>query len=341
MKLKSEHYSVVVVATMSSGKSTTLNAMLGLPLLPAKNEACTAILTKIEDVDGLSEIRARPINLDGNKLPWQIIPKGDNTLLNEWNCAENQAIEIQGDFPHIDNHSKSIKFIDTPGPNNSTDKSHAEITRKIISCSDHSFVVFIMNATQFGVDDERSLLESVYGELDKKNKHTNIVFAVNKIDQLDVELGETPTKLIQKVKSYLENIGFISPNVIPIMSQISLEIRQCLQAHREGKSVPFIQRRQKRIYSEVIGLLENFHFYLDALLNSKNKDEYLDRAFNQNRNIKLTDSLILGENALSIAQLIEADYLTGIPFLEEMLELELLSDHEDKYKVNNFKEAIT
>ena len=38
---------IVVVATMSSGKSTLINALLSKKLLPSSNEACTATITKV------------------------------------------------------------------------------------------------------------------------------------------------------------------------------------------------------------------------------------------------------------------------------------------------------
>lgn len=52
-------YSVAVVATMSAGKSTLLNAMVGHRLLPARNEACTASVCRIEDCDELPAFRGR------------------------------------------------------------------------------------------------------------------------------------------------------------------------------------------------------------------------------------------------------------------------------------------
>ena len=39
---ENEVYPMVVMATMSSGKSTLINALLGQQILPSRNEACTA-----------------------------------------------------------------------------------------------------------------------------------------------------------------------------------------------------------------------------------------------------------------------------------------------------------
>lgn len=44
-------FPVNVIATMSSGKSTLINALLEKKLMPSKNEACTATITEILDND--------------------------------------------------------------------------------------------------------------------------------------------------------------------------------------------------------------------------------------------------------------------------------------------------
>ena len=44
-------FEVVVVATMSAGKSTVINALIGKELLHSANEATTATITRIHDND--------------------------------------------------------------------------------------------------------------------------------------------------------------------------------------------------------------------------------------------------------------------------------------------------
>ena len=51
-----DQYNVAVCATMSAGKSTFINAMLGSDYIPSKNEACTAKITTIRDNDNLNKI---------------------------------------------------------------------------------------------------------------------------------------------------------------------------------------------------------------------------------------------------------------------------------------------
>jgi len=326
MTIEQETFNVAVIATMSSGKSTTLNAMLGVELLPSMNEACTATIYKIKDIDGLDHFQVRYIkeNERGNS-DWEVFEIGDSTL-KEWNSLGYDAIEIKGDFPHISNDKKMISFFDTPGPNNSSDKSHSEITHNIMADSKLGFILCIMNASQFGVDDERILLNDLLIDLKKKGQQMKIVFAVNKIDQLDIENGESPLELISKIQGYLIKIGYSQPLVVPIMSLISLEIRQVIEAFKNSRELPFSNRKQKRILNDINYLFEFSAEYRKAAIMDKKFKKHLKSAELQARNVSKKKIVILAGEEISIGQLIKADILTGIPLLEEMLELEMLQD---------------
>lgn len=50
-KAFNEEFEINVVATMSAGKSTLINALLANKLMPSKNGACTAKITRIKDDD--------------------------------------------------------------------------------------------------------------------------------------------------------------------------------------------------------------------------------------------------------------------------------------------------
>ncbi|MEY1174872.1 dynamin family protein, partial [Escherichia coli] len=60
-------FNLYVVATMSSGKSTLINAMLGQDLLPAANEATTATIAQITDDKTVgSQFMGRRIDADSS-----------------------------------------------------------------------------------------------------------------------------------------------------------------------------------------------------------------------------------------------------------------------------------
>ena len=50
--MQKDLFEVIVVATMSAGKSTVINALIGQELLHSANEATTATITRIHDKDG-------------------------------------------------------------------------------------------------------------------------------------------------------------------------------------------------------------------------------------------------------------------------------------------------
>lgn len=63
----SSDFEVNVVATMSAGKSTLINALLRQKLMPAKQEACTATITKIKD-SNLDDFRATVYDKNGELI---------------------------------------------------------------------------------------------------------------------------------------------------------------------------------------------------------------------------------------------------------------------------------
>ena len=326
MGINENKFSVTVIATMSSGKSTLLNAMLGINLLPSKNEACTAKVYKVEDVDGMKDILGRSKSSNGNWSKWDNIQK--DTLSN-WNNADIAEIELRGDFPHIDNYYQKnlkIQFYDTPGPNNSSDITHSEITNNIISDSDYGFIICVMNASQFGVDGERKLLENILHNIRRRNQETKIVFAINKIDELDLE-RESITSLIKNINAYLsKEIGFKSPMIIPTNSLLSLNIRKIISAHRNKIPLEFSKRKQRQIYREIEYLSHFREEYFKAIFCycNKTKIKFLNRGEEQDRKIDKDEMITLGDTNISVGKLIDADITTGVPLLEEMLEIELL-----------------
>ena len=97
--LKDKKYSVAVVATMSSGKSTFLNAMLGARILPAKQEACTAKVYSIEDDDNAESFQARCVK-NGTPGPWE---PASSDCLKAFNESDADEIEIIGNIKQIRN----------------------------------------------------------------------------------------------------------------------------------------------------------------------------------------------------------------------------------------------
>ena len=225
---KSSDFPVNVIATMSAGKSTLINALLGKKLMPAKQEACTATITEIKDNDS-QFFSATIYGHNGEELEVQ----SDLTLsimqiLNS--NSEVSLIRAQGDIPFVSTEQASLVLIDTPGPNNSRSEEHKKATFRALSESSKTLVLYILNATQLGVNDDNRLLKYVADSMKVGGKQSKdrFIFVVNKLDEF--KKGEDSViESIEKVENYLEDKEIKNPNVFPASALTALNIRTILK----------------------------------------------------------------------------------------------------------------
>lgn len=205
---------VLVAATMSAGKSSIINALVGQEILHSANEATTAKVTRIH-IGKFSSSRASAYKHDG--ALFENTKELSSDLLRNWNGNEAIA-EIDVNYAMSARHTKSrfngITILDTPGANNSVDMSHSETFINTLKANPNSTLVYIINATQLGTTDDAGILKTI------RDNHSveKVVFVLNKVDLLDEELGEKVKNYVQKAKRYLDNLGFSHPIIIPIMT---------------------------------------------------------------------------------------------------------------------------
>ena len=222
---KSSDFEVCVVATMSAGKSTLINAMLGTKLMPSKQEACTAIITRIKDTTN-------------SDAPWQAeVYNKDNKIIesheeltystmDRLNGDENVSlIKVSGNIPFVSSEDVSLVLIDTPGPNNSRDPEHRKVQSEFLSKSSKSLVLYIMEGT-FGSDDDYALLQRVADSMKVGGKQSKdrFIFVVNKMDDRRKDDGKTEQTL-ERIRAYLKKHGIVNPNLFPAAALPALNIR--------------------------------------------------------------------------------------------------------------------
>lgn len=224
---KSE-FEVNVVATMSAGKSTLINALLSKKIMPSKNESCTATISRIKDTDDENFI-ARVY--DKNSSLIEVQPELSYEIMQKLNSDESvSVIDIEGDIPFVSSDDMSLVLVDTPGPNNSRDENHKATTYRMLSESSKTLVLYVLNATQLAVDDDNSLLNNVAEsmKIGGKQSKDRFIFVVNKIDTF--RKGEDSVEeSIEKVKKYLEDKGIRNPNIFPAAALPALDIRHYLK----------------------------------------------------------------------------------------------------------------
>jgi len=118
------------------------------------------------------------------------------------------------------------------------------------------------------------------------------------------------------------------------MSLFSLEIRQLINGYKNNTKSIFSKRKEKRLLKDLEYLIDFQEHYFEAIMNTKSKSKFYERAKTQDRGIKVDGTIELAGKEISMERLIEADILTGIPILEEMLEVELLKESGRYYKRN-------
>ena len=225
-----KEFDIYVAATMSSGKSTLINAMLGADLLPAANEATTATIAKIYDTDmPIGEFVGQRFNFNHECVD----PAQPVTLetLQDWNKREDTlVIEIEGNVSGMAKRDEvRLVLSDTPGPNNSQTDEHLNTTMKHMKdTKKNPLILYILNATQLGINDDKNTLQMI-SEIVKsggKQSKDRFIFVVNKMDMFDPEKGEDINNVLKNVRNYLENNGIENPNIYPVSANLTRLLRK-------------------------------------------------------------------------------------------------------------------
>lgn len=271
----SSEFDVSVIATMSSGKSTLINALLGTELMPYKNEACTATIARIKDIDGMDHFEAKYLDKDNN-----LLGSCDRLTLNDMESINNNPevayIDIEGDVPSIESKGVKLVLVDTPGPNNSRTEDHKNHTYKIIKEKSKPMVLYVLNATQLQTNDDKELLSAVADAMKVGGKQSKdrFLFALNKIDLFDAE-KESVSGTIENVKTYLSQFGIENPNIFPT----SAETAKVIRMYESGGELSSKQKMTLR-NSDYFIEEEQLHLSDCASLSRNNKD-IIERMLNE------------------------------------------------------------
>lgn len=226
-KALNSEFEIAVIATMSSGKSTLINALLGNELMPSKNEACTAKVSRIKNNPNIKNFSA--IAYDEQGQVFKTITDASVKDFTEFNDDPAiHLIEIEGNIPSIRSGKMNLVLVDTPGPNNSMNETHRQHTLSVIKSDDKPMILYVLNATQLRTDDDLALLRTVAESMAVGGKQSKdrFIFALNKSDEFDPEKGESIAGAIESVSEYLDQQGIENPNIYPVSAQIAKVIRK-------------------------------------------------------------------------------------------------------------------
>lgn len=191
---------IIVTATMSAGKSTLINTIMGKKLAQTKNEACT-------DKANSYFNKAFEDNL---------IVKGNSNfeIRYETNFLSNESEHNYSNmctYMNLTNKSqKRICLIDTPGVNSSLNKEHAEATKNAFNSIEYNKIIYVINATNISAEDDIRHMKKTANII----KDKPIIFVLNKIDTFRLK-EDSIEESVNALKEDIKNIGFKNAIICP------------------------------------------------------------------------------------------------------------------------------
>ena len=239
---------ILVVANVSAGKSTLINALVGYRLNRTKTTACTNRLCYIYNKpvdDGVLSYS----HINDEYYYSNVIESVSSDFANKISLKFNSTF---GD--------EKICFIDTPGINNVNNSEHRKITETIIKADSYDVVIYVSNSKYFGTTDEHSFLEYL-----KKYVRKPIIFVLNQLDDFVPE-EDSISKMLDDYKSDLIKFGFNNPTVVPVSAYASYLFRT------ETSLLTKIEIRKLEMLNEVF---ENDYYDLPVYINEQSSKDKL------------------------------------------------------------------
>lgn len=214
----------LVVASMSSGKSTLINALVGKRILQTSNFACTSKETRILINNRLKKSRIYFEQENGkDKIKRDI--KDDDVIECITNNTNKQCKKVLLETKSRNTifSSKPVMFIDTPGENYSGNNEHEKETRKALEVFDNGIIVYVLNATQIGTEDDYKILSEVKSYI--TGKKVQIIFVLSKIDALDREKEKLNDFIKNVVIGFIDKVGIKQYMIFPCATEAALLFR--------------------------------------------------------------------------------------------------------------------
>lgn len=233
---RAQTFEAAVVSTISSGKSTFINALIGEELLPSRGQACTARVTAVLDNDAAQSTTGHVLFSNGvyKKVEACTADLVADLLENQRDLLADLVVECS--IPGIRNIGRALLLVDTPGVNNSVNPSHGEITRAYLSRLTDGIILYILNGTQLGTYDMEEDLLRLHA-LIKEKPDTEVLFILNKMDEFDIE-REPIESAIADCLSFLQAMGFSHISLYPVSALAALLFKRALSgtelSKREG-----------------------------------------------------------------------------------------------------------
>lgn len=323
-KLKNQEYKIAVVANMSAGKSTFINALFGEEVLPAFNHATTDCATFIYSKPNIEK---RAIIYFSDKKEKVEIKENLNVEIKEYaqkdeECEDDKyknVEKIELFYPFINLQTSpsedfSITFIDTPGPNSTGEgykEKHKDQTRQVLNDVDLALFLFDYGQLDANLDgDEQGLWNTIKIRHDK-DENFDVYFVLNKIDQaMDDNFKEIDTrdkeeykkqkkenwyfhekKAHEKLQNAAEAHDIVKPKIYTVSSKYQLLDRDENKSYDDDDELESFQKSHfKRVFDNK--WQEKYIEYLGIPKLEKDINSYIDSSV-KSKILKIVSDSIL------------------------------------------------
>lgn len=330
--IEAEEFRIVFTGTYSSGKSSTINSLLGKNLLPTASGTCTAKICRIihsEIKDGLAKV----IYYNNGKKK-EFICQTEEEVQEKIQIAEDavEKIEVFTDlsklYPNGVEKDFNLIIVDTPGTDSATGndtkkteeeskrltkRSHIEITKEVLKSKQKEMVVLISD-DKLEDDNIVELLDIIEESAEKDDGAFNdrFLFVMNMCDSLTYSnAGET---LDNYIKNFIANIkkvpnstrirNIVNPRVFPISSGAALAV---VNGFTDIPGINEGMTKKAELYGYYEGFCKKIYYYDPSKLES-NFDGLIEQIKTQYQNYP---NYCL-EQKSSVSEAIKYDYSTKL-----------------------------
>lgn len=223
LEIQRECYNqIYLFGTMSSGKSTIINALIGDKILPSSNYACTA--KQIEVVIN-KKIKNKKIYISKSDGSTEIISDGTVEEVEKYNEDEGGELLIESNMDADIISDKPLLFIDTPGANYYGDATHKEIAYETLTKVKDAVIIYVLNASQYGTEDDAEMFRKVAPYA----KENQVIIVINKTDVLDRNEECVANYVYDKVPLYLKKAGIEKCFICSLSAEAALLFQRLLK----------------------------------------------------------------------------------------------------------------
>ena len=300
-EINDSEFRIVFAGTYSSGKSSTINSLIGKNLLPTATGTCTAKICRIihdANVKGLATVRYE-YNGTVKQYSCELAEEVQDRIKAVEDAVEE--IEVYTDltslYPADVESDFKIVIVDTPGTDSATGndtakteeaakrlskKSHLEITKDILASKQKEMVVLISDE-KFEDENIVELLNIIEESAERDGGAFNdrFLFVMNMCDRLAYSnQGETLDNYvknfitnIKKIPNYSRIRNIVNPRVFPITSGAALAV---VNGYVTEPGIAEGMTKKAELYGYYEKFCKNIYFYAPEKLDG-NFEQYIEQ----------------------------------------------------------------